>query len=546
VKRDASSGTPASSRLALVIGVVVVGAYLAHVMLFWQQINDDAFITFRYSKFLALGRGPYFNVGEHVEGYTNPLLMFAMSALLAAFGDAHVLAMAKAIGVVAGSTSLIVTWFLCRSWLRTVPAVAPAASVLAWSGPALVATQAAFALNSTTGLETTLFSAGIMLSLALGEYADDTNRWRGAGAAFALVVFTRPEGAAVFGLILACRLLGGAGRSPAARRRWLLDAAIGVLAVIALLSLRFVAYDGQLLPNTYAAKLGGMTGRSTAFHYVMGLVGRQLAWVGWVPVPLAFVLAPRGLRRAILPASCVAAFGVLAIFLTGPDWMPGFRLLVPYLPVWGALSTLGLVLLATRVSSRPLRLGVSLLLAMIVGLFAWQHPARVSYRDDLATRARGYREGHYGLASWLHDRARAGDTAALMDIGIVGFRCLDLNILDLTGLTDRTIASAPGGFLKKRFPLSYVLDRQPEFIIVVYTGPADFPADRPVSLVPWTEIERRLVADSTFNEWYVHARAADPGAGLLEELAAHYGAARVFRHAYPGRSYFLFAYERGR
>jgi hypothetical protein len=545
VKRDADSGTPASSRLALVIGVVVLGVYLAHVMLFWRQINDDAFITFRYSKFLALGRGPYFNVGEHVEGYTNPLLMFAMSALLAAFGDARVLAMAKVIGVVAGGASLIFTWFLCRSWLRTVSAVAPAASTLAWFGPALVATQAAFALNSTTGLETTLFSAGIMLSLALGQFADDTNRWHGAGAVFALVVFTRPEGAAVFGLILVGRLLGGAGRSPAARRFWLLDAGIGVLAVIALLSWRFAAYDGRLLPNTYYAKLGGMTSWSTAFHYVMGLVGRHLAWVGWVPVPLALVFASRDLRRAIVPASCVAAFGVLAIFLTGPDWMPGFRLLVPYLPLWGALSTLGLVLLATRVGARPLGLGATLLLAMIVGLFAWQHPARASYRNDLVTRARGYREGHFGLASWLHDRARAGETAALMDIGIVGFRCIDLNILDLTGLTDRTIATSPGGFLKKRYPLSYVLNRRPEFIIVVYTGPEDIPADRPVSLVPWTEIERRLVADPTFSGLYVHVRAADPGAGLLEQLAAHYGVARVFRHAYPGRSYFLFAYERG-
>jgi hypothetical protein len=468
--------------------------------------------------------------------------MFAMSAWLAIFGDARAPDVAKVIGVAAGGATLVFTWLLCRSWLRSIPKLTTAPSTIAWFGPALVATQAAFALNSTTGLETTLFAAGLTLSLWLVQDAEDANRWRGAGLALALVVWTRPEGAAVLALVLVGRLFAGAFLDAPTRRRWLLDAGLGAGAVIALLLWRWVCYDGHLLPNTYYAKLGGMTGRSTALAYVMGLVGRHLAWVGWVPVPLAIVLASRDLRRAVLPALAVAGFGVLAVFLTGPDWMPGYRLLVPYLPLWGALSTLGVILVAKRVGARSPWIGATLLVAMVAGLLAWQHPARTSYRQDLVTRARGFREGHLALADWLRDRARAGDTVALMDIGIVGFRCIDLTILDLTGLTDRTIAYAPGGFLKKRYPLSYVLDRKPAFVVVAYTGPEEIPTDRGVSLVPWTEIERRLVADPTFQRMYVHPSAADPGTSLLEQLAAHYGAARVFRHAYPRRSYFLVAY----
>jgi len=275
---------------------------------------------------------------------------------------------------------------------------------------------------------------------------------------------------------------------------------------------------------------------------VMGLVSRHWAWIGWLPAPFALVLASRDLRRAILPALGVFAFGVLAVFLTGPDWMPGYRLLVPYLPLWGALTTLGVFLFATRVGSRPAWMGAAALLVILAGLFAWQLPARATYRDDLETRARGFREGHGALADWLRDRARAGETVALMDIGIVGFRCIDLAILDLTGLTDRTIARSPGGFLRKLYPLSYVLDRRPAYVVVAYTGPETIPTDRPVTLVPWTEIERRLVADPTFERLYVHRLAAASGTGLLEQLAAHYGAARVFQHAYPRRSYFLVAY----
>ena len=544
MKREAESfpKPPDASRFALFAALVVIASYLALVIVLWPQVNDDAFITFRYSKFLALGRGPYFNVGEHVEGYTNPLLMFAISAWLAVFGDDSVLSAAKGIGVAAGFAALVFTWRLSRSWLSRIPTLAPSASTLAWLGPALVATQAPFALNSTTGLETTLFAAGIAAGLSLVESAEDANRWQGAGAAFAIVVATRPEGAAVVGVVMLARLAAGAFANPAARRRWLLDAGIGAAALAMLLAWRYFAYDGEWLPNTYYAKLGGMTGRSTSFAYLLGLVGRHLAWVGWIPVPVALVVASRDLRRAMLPASCVAVFGMSAVFLTGPDWMPGYRLFVPYLPLWGALTALGVFLVAKRVGFRPLPLGASLLLTMVVGLFAWQLPALASYRDDLVTRARGFRDGHAALADWLHDRMRPGETTALMDIGLVGYRCIDLNILDLTGLTDRTIAHAPGGFLKKFYPLSYVLDRRPATVVVVYTGPLELPTDRAVTLVPWTEIERRLVSDPTFNAFYVRPRTPAPGADVLEQLAAHYGAARVFRHAYPRRSYFLFAY----
>ncbi len=36
-----------------------------------------------------------------------------------------------------------------------------------------------------------------------------------------------------------------------------------------------------------------------------------------------------------------------------------------------------------------------------------------------------------------------------MDIGIIGYECIDQRILDITGLTDRYIAQSPGEFLDK-------------------------------------------------------------------------------------------------
>src|SRR5260221_9972554 len=41
---------------------------------------DDSYIAFRYAANLANGVGPVWNVGERVEGYTNPLWVLFMAA----------------------------------------------------------------------------------------------------------------------------------------------------------------------------------------------------------------------------------------------------------------------------------------------------------------------------------------------------------------------------------------------------------------------------------------------------------------------------------
>jgi hypothetical protein len=223
--------------------------------------------------------------------------------------------------------------------------------------------------------------------------------------------------------------------------------------------------------------------------------------------------------------------------------MPGYRLLAPYLPVGAILSSLGLLLVCDRFSRRPLTAYAVLSGLLVAGLFVWQWPVRTRYHENALTRAAGYRNGHQALADWLCGEEPVDKTVGLMDIGIVGFRCVDLRILDLTGLTDRTIAMSPGGFLRKQFPLSYVLDRRPDYLVIVMTGPAEIRRGQPLRLVPWTEIERRLLDDPVFRERYVQPRAVDPRSGLLLQLAAQHGATRVFRHDYPGRSYFLFVFS---
>ncbi|GMU36896.1 MAG: hypothetical protein KJ057_04220 [Phycisphaerae bacterium] len=560
--------------------IVALATYLALVRPFLPQINDDAFITFRYAKFLALGRGPYFNVGEPVEGYTNPLMVPLMALVWRIAGDDAVLPAAKGLGVLSGCAAVLAAGVLARRMLAELPrSVFSRTSCVLFGSAAslLTAINGAFLLNSTTGLETTLFAALVTAGLAAmaGEAVGRGRRW--TGVLFALAALTRPEGVVVFVVAAGAEFLAG-GRHDAARRRALKRDGLIVAGVVAAhLALRMILYDGELLPNTYYAKSGGMPER-TPGGYLLGFARNHLGardtlsavfrlllpaaapLLMWIVVRLRREATDRTEEaravevavcptRAVMiaaPAACVTVFGVAAVFFTGPDWMPGYRLLAPYVPAAsaaGVASAAGIC--ASFAVRRASAWGLGALAACTAWLWSAQGEAVSRDLGEIRVRAEGYRKGHAELAAWLLSSARSGDVVALMDIGLVGFLNPDLRILDITGLTDRTIAHAPGPFLCKSFDPGYVFDQRPRFLILTLQAPLrpggedDFR-----NLKPFTPIEERLIEDPAFLVWYAHPREPAEEADLLERLACVTGAARVFRHDYPGLSYFLAAFER--
>ena len=162
--------------------VAVLGLFLSHSLLFWPYVNDDAYITFRYSRFLALGRGPYFNAGEHVEGYTNFLLMALMAPLIALFGPEAAPLLAKAVGVGSAAASLALAFALSRRLALENPRLAPFADASGILAAGVLAVSPSLAVNSMSGLETTLFGALLIAGTWLGTQSMVSGRWRGAGA----------------------------------------------------------------------------------------------------------------------------------------------------------------------------------------------------------------------------------------------------------------------------------------------------------------------------------------------------------------------------
>jgi hypothetical protein len=89
------------------------------------------------------------------------------------------------------------------------------------------------------------------------------------------------------------------------------------------------------------------------------------------------------------------------------------------------------------------------------------------------------------VARWLRDHGASG-TVALADIGVVGWENrARLRVLDMYGLTDRTIAAIPGRHMKKLGPVyrERVLGSRPDYIVLSGDHDCDEPSD-----VEWAQI----------------------------------------------------------
>lgn len=408
--------------------VAVVAAYLVGLLAWPAWTVDDAYITLRYARNLVEHGALTWNLTDSppVEGYTG--LIWTLLAAGAVWSGLPPLVLLDVAGVV----SSLAVLGLAAALLVELGADARR-RLLALGLLAL----APWYMHAGAGLETPLFAAAV---LGVALLAVRRSAWLPAAALLAALI--RPEGAALAVAVGVVDLLGRP-------RRWWWSGGWWAWLFCGGLGLTYLAwrlsYYGELLPNTYYAKTGGVTSWPHLAAFLASCVLLPVV-VWWRSGPNLAQLRPwRGL---------VVALGLWCVLLMinyGRSELLmnyGHRFFMPLLP---------LVVVALAATWGPVR-------------WSWYLAAHAAQSAlnlyTFGVYCYGYaamdRTEHAPAAAYIAEHAPAGATlAVIVDAGRVPFDS-NLRTLDFGALTDHYLARHTDPADRVR----YFFDERPEVVLL--------------------------------------------------------------------------------
>lgn len=233
--------------VGLVSAVMLALTLVDSIVRSWNNIYDDAYISFRYSRNLAEGAGLVWNPGASpTEGFTNPLLVLILAPAIRIGADP--LLTSRLLSAAAAGLICVILYLQARRTSGASEAGALAACVLFPLFPATIAL-------ALVGMETIPYALGLLCAFLLGARFLVTNARR-HGILFAVLVIVtsllRPEALLLVPLVGAYwifrRVRRGGSWAPGA---W-------TLATLAIFFVPYLVwkwqYFGDVLPNPFYIK----------------------------------------------------------------------------------------------------------------------------------------------------------------------------------------------------------------------------------------------------------------------------------------------------
>ena len=465
--------------------VVAAAVLVPHARRF-DFVTDDAYISFRYARNLALHGQLVFNLGERVEGYTN-FLWTVILALGIKLGLGPVM-LSRFLGVALGIATLAV---VVRMSLRLAGEERSRWHLLA---PLLLAATGAYACWCSGGLETQLFTFLVTLGfeLVLGEV--ECGRGHASAAAFAFAAMTRPEGAMIFALVTLFRLATNLRRErrllPRKHEWWWAALFTGLFVPYFVWRWR---YYGWPFPNTFYVKSSGAAGTWKLGAYYLRRFSEDygvhfLLLIALLGRPDGKDERRRNLR--LLAGIVCAAFAVYVVKVGG-DFMGLYRFILPVVPLGAVVlaeaSRRGYALLAPRLGAWiP---GTALALVGVGFVVGSVHTSRQALTFvgadngiDMPAYLKHYAEERIPVGRWLGENKQADDLATFGGAGVIPYYS-EIPGFDVFGLVDATIAHDPRMTVSNRpghqkwGSDDYMLSRKPTLITHRYCIGPSCPVD---------------------------------------------------------------------
>lgn len=392
------------------------------ILLKWQPV-DDAYVAFRYARHLVQGDGLVFNVGERVEGYTDFLWVILLAGASRLGFDLPKASVG--LGVAFSFGGLWLTWLLAeqvakeRRWPERA----------AWLAPVLLAFYPGWGYWAFGGLEGPLLTFLVVAFMLLAF--DRSASWRrliAAGLVGGLAAMTRWE-VVLFWPIAAGVHLWDPARSMAERLRRVAVLVCVMGCAFGIYFLWRYHYYGQLLPNTYWAKVGGAL-RGRLVRGIAYSTEWAVAWLAPMTV-VTWVLRGRQVLSSALLA-CLVVFGAYVTW-TGGDFFPWLRFYLPVLPVTAILLADAVVALAAGLSLHaPWKWSLAALGAATAAVVGG---AAMRLDIQKATQHRQYVADWKQVGLWASKHLPPQYSVALAPVGAVAFYGQQ-PVLDVLGLTD--------------------------------------------------------------------------------------------------------------
>lgn len=454
--KSASEASAAHSWHVWAIRSLIVAAWLAALWFLLGHsycLYDDAYIYFRFVEKFHSGCPLAYNcVDGPVEGFTSPLY-FALLVLGRIFTK-DLESVSQLLGIVSVGLAMTVAILTAASSRFNLAGQGPLHGVLRAAAVALLlGLDHFFLLHSVIGLETGL--AALWGSLILWSATGTGRPWL---RTFAIIgIFVRPE------FFLFIFLLPGFVPEARKIRYWLPFVIAGAVT----LSLRLLLF-GDYLPNTFWAKSGG-----TADHARLGLLYIRDALVDYpatLLAPLA-LLVPRG-RRMAGYLLAVALLWVFFFLRSGGDFFDYSRMLVPLVPPLVVLAAAGVFAAAARA---PVSWRHWPSVGAVVAMCLLLAPALRAVVDHAIPEQHGLaRVTRWTQVGQFLAKVHPGATVAATPVGAIGYFS-GARILDLVGLTDRTVAkegdriptiNSKGKIGHERVHTEYILSQKPDIIVI--------------------------------------------------------------------------------
>lgn len=464
--------------LTLVVGTGLL-LTLAQLISYARFAVDDALISLRFARNLAEGHGAVFNIGERVEGFSNPLLVLIEAVAIRI--DWSGLGAARIAGLAGLS---IIAWLLTREALRGMKTRA-ARLVMLLVPSVLVLPTFGLSFYAVTGLETVVAAAMVAVMIVMAAEGKAVVSW----LAVAALAWMRPEGP-LFALVPCSALLYQLLRDMPAhprqlwnrRRRFLTQHLAGlalfVTATAGMAVLRW-EYYGAWVPNTALAKsswAGGPLGLSWAWP-LKGLDDLS-SFFGQTWFAVALLLLPFSwpkVKHSALFWVSVTALACTIFFqkIAGGDWMLGARFCVPGIPAAGFLWV---ELLRPQVSKVLQTRGFVYSGAVAAAIVLLSHANIAMEFESNRDRYPNNQMTGTGLSEvgeWVDKHADPDWVLWNPALGYIGYNC-GLHTIDPQGLVDRSVAQRLASDLQPKEKWAAIADYfhrvRPELAIAV--GPA--------------------------------------------------------------------------